>query len=1049
MAESKLLSSTFWVPLVSGTVTAIIGVIIAFIPFATAFMGKSLIVVQLPFIIGGGMCIMGVLVGQKYPIIAQWMIILGSMLGILTWINLILIKLANRTADTAAGKKSYWYLWILPTLLSALNLVMFVTDTKDQGGIPLSWRGRNGLSLLETLWDQDVFWGELWFNVMFALLFAIILLIRFPAQDLTVWKVTPQQIRKIFIGSLAFVLFLPLIMLVSGPVRVDIARNWYETQFAYQITVWPLIAGFMLIFIGSIRVANQTIATKQIPRSIGILLAIFGGLWVYLTLITNFHPHALAHIGMQLFTWLMTVGFPLCILVFAIQRTKKPVARDAKPLKSTVFLGIILVIGGILAVVGLQLWAFYNPVMVFDGDMFSFNLEWSWVMAHWPGWLFSCALMVAIVTGLISFQHRTPRASKGKIATEFVGKKSRSKQIAAMAFLTVLTVPLFTVIAVQWHQDPLLLVNQVGYAPDAPKRVIFQTVTVSSNLPATAPFEVIDDASGEIIFTGALNRSVDRYGHSYMVGEFGELNRTGSYHIRAEIMGKSYRSYSFDIAEDVYAKAIEYALRFFYYQRCNYDVKEVVPGYPGHAACHMSDAEVWDGSSWVTRPLYGGWHDAGDYNKYNSWFQTQWYCAQALAEAAILNPNNRFSSMESLYDSAATDAFDEALWGVYFLVNCVNVEGLQGEDARYLVWETVSGYRHWEDRNARMSYWGPPEKDWTTPRRVDFNEWNSTFVGYHRGYGIAGMLMQAARMIDLFLAAEPDLVLPAWVPSNTTYLRELAGLVYNRYSIQQGSDADDIQSLIGKFFYLEELGISQGNNWAAIDAIVPEVLPMIADKEDYPLWFGWAGYYMLGNLLMHYINFNRTVPGIVQDKIANIQAQHFTELFDEPFRIKHGVVDGENVLFYGAERMTDILTSAWLQALFCRVNSTAGRPELVQAIFDWLCGLNPTGICTIEGVGDYNFPQYHHRYSYAREPSGAVPGAIPNGLALAKPGKGYATRDGVEYSDAAILAAYGDKASTPTWPGNPLYRDGVPSSPNEVWIPHNAMFLRIATVMAL
>ena len=65
--------------------------------------------------------------------------------------------------------------------------------------------------------------------------------------------------------------------------------------------------------------------------------------------------------------------------------------------------------------------------------------------------------------------------------------------------------------------------------------------------------------------------------------------------------------------------------------------------------------------------------------------------------------------MPSIIDSSFPDALDEALWGIYFLVNCVNIEGYQGENARYLIWETVSGYCHWENREARMSYWGPPK----------------------------------------------------------------------------------------------------------------------------------------------------------------------------------------------------------------------------------------------------------------------------------------------------------------------------------------------------
>nr|MDO8111236.1 glycoside hydrolase family 9 protein [Candidatus Sigynarchaeota archaeon] len=286
---------------------------------------------------------------------------------------------------------------------------------------------------------------------------------------------------------------------------------------------------------------------------------------------------------------------------------------------------------------------------------------------------------------------------------------------------------------------------------------------------------------------------------------------------------------------------------------------------------------------------------------------------------------------------------------------------------------------------------------------------------------------------------------------------------------------DDVQSYIGKFFYLEEKGVTEGNNWTAIDALVPLIIPLIGNEESWSLWFGWAGYYMLGNILMHYITFNRTVPLDVASKMKAIEQDHFQTLFDEPFRVKHGHLPGEtrfddvlalndsainarvvalqtgdeNILFYGAERQTDMLTSAWLQLLMVIANATDNRPELVQSYLDWLFGVNPAGLCIMEGVGSINMPQYHHRYSYARNPRGAVPGCIPNGLAQVTASKEYAVARGFDANETNFLAVLGDRCSYGDWAGNPLMRDTPPSNPNEVWIPHDAMFLRIFTAMEI
>lgn len=534
-----------------------------------------------------------------------------------------------------------------------------------------------------------------------------------------------------------------------------------------------------------------------------------------------------------------------------------------------------------------------------------------------------------------------------------------------------------------------------------------------------------------------------------MVGNCDALNTDGSYYIEISFANRIYKSSIFKIGSDVYDLAMERAMRFFYYQRCNYEVQEVVPGYPGHAACHLDDAEVWNGTAWVHKDLTGGWHDAGDYNKYNSWFQTQWYCMQALAECTSLNPSMKYSSITSLYDSDGMDSFDEALWGAKYLLNCINLEGLQGESARYLVWETVSGYRHFSEKEARMSYSGPPEMDWTTPRRVVFNEWNSTFVGFSRGYDIAGALMHIARVIDEQKVINPTINLPTWAETNTTYLREVASKVYDKYIAQQGSQNDDIQSYIGKIYYQEELAMVNGKDWTLVDSLISKSIPLISEIESWPLWFGWAGYYLLGNILMHYFTQNRTIPSLVMQKINAIQSQHYTQLFDEPFRIKHGVVNNTNVLFYGAERQTDMMTSAWLQALCIKANSTTAHPELVQAYLDWIFGLNPSGTCLMESVGEKNILQYHHRYCYARYPSGAVPGAIPNGIAQISASTEYLAQYGLKKSDEAYLGILGDAGMIADWPANPLYKDGVPSNPNEVWIPHNAMILRLFTTIEM
>ena len=154
--------------------------------------------------------------------------------------------------------------------------------------------------------------------------------------------------------------------------------------------------------------------------------------------------------------------------------------------------------------------------------------------------------------------------------------------------------------------------------------MIFQAFNTLA-LPITASFDVLNSENQEIVYSGFLYKSVIRYGHAYMVGQFDTLSTLGNYFVRTNMNNEEIVSDTFKIDLNVYDKTLERVMRFFTYQRCNYAVPELVTGYPGHAACHLTDAEVWNGTSWIQHSLLGGWHDAGDYNKYDSRFQTNWH----------------------------------------------------------------------------------------------------------------------------------------------------------------------------------------------------------------------------------------------------------------------------------------------------------------------------------------------------------------------------------------------------------------------------------------
>ncbi|MBL0105171.1 MAG: glycoside hydrolase family 9 protein [Bacteroidetes bacterium] len=103
--------------------------------------------------------------------------------------------------------------------------------------------------------------------------------------------------------------------------------------------------------------------------------------------------------------------------------------------------------------------------------------------------------------------------------------------------------------------------------------------------------------------------------------DFSSVTAEGYYYIYD--VTNNIGSYQFRIAECVYGNALEQSLRMFYYQRCGTNKSAANAGNGwSDGACHVgalqdTDCRLYNNTSASTsRDLHGGWHDAGDYNKY-------------------------------------------------------------------------------------------------------------------------------------------------------------------------------------------------------------------------------------------------------------------------------------------------------------------------------------------------------------------------------------------------------------------------------------------------
>jgi endoglucanase len=159
--------------------------------------------------------------------------------------------------------------------------------------------------------------------------------------------------------------------------------------------------------------------------------------------------------------------------------------------------------------------------------------------------------------------------------------------------------------------EPLpVRLNSVGYRPAARKHA-----SVLSG--AGQEFFVVDAASGQRVLSGKLaegRRNQDTE-ETLTVADFSALDEPGGYRLEVPGIGSSP---TFRVAEDIYTEPFRLAMRGMYLWRCGVAVSGEHAGDTfHHAACHLDDAYLDRvGGGHERRHAVGGWHDAGDHNKY-------------------------------------------------------------------------------------------------------------------------------------------------------------------------------------------------------------------------------------------------------------------------------------------------------------------------------------------------------------------------------------------------------------------------------------------------
>ncbi|MEM9340982.1 MAG: glycoside hydrolase family 9 protein [Bacteroidota bacterium] len=240
-----------------------------------------------------------------------------------------------------------------------------------------------------------------------------------------------------------------------------------------------------------------------------------------------------------------------------------------------------------------------------------------------------------------------------------------------------------------------IVIDQFGYRPDAEKVAVIRNPEVgfdsgSSFQPGTT-YALIDEESGETVLEAAITSwksgaTDNSSGDQCWWFDFSEVKTAGTYHVLDK--ERNVRSFSFVIANDVYAEVLKQAVRTFFYQRAGYAKEaEYAGAIWADEASHLGslqdpESRKFDQSALSTteRDLRGGWYDAGDYNKYTQW--TASYVIEFL-QAYEENKNAWGDNYCLPYSgNGIPDVLDEVKWGLDYLLR------LQEDDGS--LWSIVS-----------------------------------------------------------------------------------------------------------------------------------------------------------------------------------------------------------------------------------------------------------------------------------------------------------------------------------------------------------------------
>jgi hypothetical protein len=341
-------------------------------------------------------------------------------------------------------------------------------------------------------------------------------------------------------------------------------------------------------------------------------------------------------------------------------------------------------------------------------------------------------------------------------------RRFRASIIAFALFLTN-SLPLWSAPGVI---SPNIKVDQFGYRPNDPKIAVIARPQSGVGAPSAyapgATFKIMRWSDDAEMFSGSIaawnsGATHAQSGDKVWWFDFSTFGVPGEYYVLD--VANNVGSNKFEIGAGVYTDLLKMATKALFYQRCGVAIGSGNGGSWTHGACHVGANQdlacrlVSDPNNPATaKDLSGGWHDAGDYNKYVNFTNTPLHELLFAYEEKPESYTDDLNIPES--GNGVADILDEAKYELDWLLK------MQQSDGSVLSKVAVTGFQGASppDSDNAAHYYGAASTSATLTVAGVFAHASVVFSGIPGYASYATLLRTKAEAAWNWAVANPSVV---------------------------------------------------------------------------------------------------------------------------------------------------------------------------------------------------------------------------------------------------------------------------------------------------